>query len=243
MRTKISIITVTYNSEKTVEQTIKSVLSQTYRNFEYIIVDGSSNDRTVSIIKKNEESDKRIKYISEPDNGIYDAMNKGIKMASGDFIALLNSDDYYEPDALENIVKNIPENFQNQMLVIYGMVRYIENETESMVLIKNHKGLPERMLMHPACFVSRDIYKMYKYDTNYKSAADYDLFLKLYQNPKVIFIPIYKIITNFRLGGMSSSLVSYLESNDIRYKYGYLSKRQHLIGNMGLIIKRKLMGQ
>lgn len=243
MEIKISIITVTYNSEKTVEQTIKSVLSQTYHNFEYIIIDGSSTDQTVSIIKKNGKADKRIKYVSEPDNGIYDAMNKGINMASGDFVALLNSDDYYEPDALENIVKSIPVNFKNQMLVIYGMVRYIENGAESMVLIKNHKCLPERMMMHPACFLSRDIYKIYQYDINYKSAADYDLFLKLYQNPNIIFIPVYKIMTNFRLGGMSSSVVSYLETNDIRYKYGYLSKRQHIIENFGLMIKRKLIGQ
>ncbi len=235
-----SIITVTYNSERTIGQTIKSVLDQSYSNFEYIIIDGASTDGTLDIIKCYADQDLRIKYVSEPDNGIYDAMNKGIKMAKGDAIALLNSDDYYEPNALKWIARSIPD---DEKYVVYGMVRILKEEKESQVILYSHNSLPERMLMHPACFVSKAVYQEYLYDTNYKSAADYDLFLRLYQNKSISFIPCYDIIANFRLGGMSSSVLGYIEANDIRYKYGYMTKRQHDIGNIGLKIKRKLMGK
>lgn len=240
MSVKFSIITVTFNSESTVEQTIKSVLSQSFFNFEYILMDGASTDGTLDIIKRYADSDDRIKYISEPDDGIYDAMNNGIKMATGDVVALLNSDDYYEPDALGKIVQHIPE---TSRYVIYGMVRLLKEEKESMVVLYSHNGLPERMMMHPACFVSKKLYEEYQYDTNYKSAADYDLFMKLYQNKDVEFIPVYDIISNFRLGGMSSSILGYIEGNDVRYKYGYISKRQHTIANLGLRVKRSLLGK
>lgn len=239
MMIKFSIITVTYNSSKTVEQAIKSVLEQSYKNFEYIIVDGASTDGTLEIIKQYVERDDRIRYISEPDKGIYDAMNKGIRMATGDTIALLNSDDYYEPDALKKIVERIPE---TEKYVVYGMVRILKDGKESMVILYSHNSLPERMLMHPACFVSKAVYKKYQYETSYRSAADYDLFIRLYQDKSIEFIPVYDVIADFRLGGMSSSLLGYIEANDIRYKYGYMTKRQHDIANLGLKIKRKLIG-
>ena len=238
MDNKFSIITVTYNSSETVEQTIKSVLGQTYVNFEYILVDGASTDGTVDIIKRYAKEDSRIRYISEPDNGIYDVMNKGIKMATGDTIALLNSDDYYETDALVHIVKYLP---QKKYYVVYGMIRMLKNEKEEMVILCSHNSIPERMIMHPACFVSSAVYEKYQYDLKYKSAADYDLFLRLYQDHNVSFIPVYEVIVNYRMGGMSSSLISSLETNEIRYKYGYISKMQRDIGNFGAKVKRCLL--
>ena len=242
MKVKFSIITVSFNSAETIEETIKSVLAQTYGDFEYIIVDGTSTDGTLDIIKSYAKKDERIRYISEPDKGIYDAMNKGIKMAEGELIGLLNSDDYYEPDALEKIVLQVQEGFRPlDEVVLYGMVRILKEEKESMVIIYSHDSLPERMMMHPACFVSKEIYANYQYDTRYKSAADYDLFIRLYQDQEVQFIPVYDIISNFRLGGMSSNSISYLETNDIRYKYGYISKRQRNIGNLGIKAKRLLL--
>ena len=235
---KFSIITVTYNGKQTVEQTIQSVLSQTYADFEYIIVDGASTDGTVDIVSQYCEKDKRIHYISEPDRGIYDAMNKGLAMASGDAIALLNSDDYYETDALEKIARHLPD---GDKYVVYGMVRILENEKESQVIMSSHNSLPKRMMMHPACFVSKALYANYKYDTTYRSAADYDLFLKLYNDIEVELYPVYEVIANFRLGGMSDSALSYLEANDVRYKYGYISKRRKDVGNFGIKIKRNLL--
>lgn len=240
MDTKFSVITVTYNSTKTVEQTINSVLNQSYSNFEYIIVDGASTDGTVDIIKRYAESDPRISYISEPDDGMYDAMNKGIKMAEGNVVALLNSDDYYEPDALKHISEHIPD---TQKYVVYGMVRLLKNDKETMVALYNHNSLPERMIMHPGCFVSKSVYDKYRYDTIYKSSADYDLFMRLYQDKKIEFIPVYEVIANFRLGGMSSSLIGCLETNDIKYKYGYINKKQRDIINLGIKFKSKILGR
>ncbi|MCR5376625.1 MAG: glycosyltransferase [Lachnospiraceae bacterium] len=237
-RPTFSIVTVTYNSEKTVEQTIKSVLSQSFTDFEYIIVDGASKDGTVGILEKYAKEDNRVRFISEPDKGIYDAMNKGLGMTSGKAVALLNSDDYYVPDALEKISRYLPE---CEKYVVYGMVRILEHEKESEVILSSHNSLPRRMMMHPGCFVSRDIYDQYTYDTSYKSAADYDLFLRLYRDSEVTFIPVYDVIANFRLGGMSDSTVSYIESNDVRCKYGYISKRQKRIRNLAIKVKRCLL--
>lgn len=239
MGIKFSIITVSYNSEKTIGQTIESVINQTYTNFEYIIIDGLSSDNTLSIIDQYAQKDNRIKYLSEKDNGIYEAMNKGIRKATGDVISLLNSDDYYENDALEKILPFIPNN--TDYYVLYGMIRILKHDMEYEVMLLNHNSLPEEMMMHPGCFVSKSIYNKYLYDTKYRSAADYDLFLRLYQDKSISFIPVYEIITNFRLGGMSSSLISDIETNDIRYKYGYISKRQRNVSNFGKRIKKLLL--
>ena len=235
MAIKFSIITVSFNSEKTIEQTINSVLKQDYINLEYIIIDGASTDKTVDIIKQYAEIDNRIHFVSEPDNGIYDAMNKGIRLATGNVIGLLNSDDYYEPSALQCIADHIPEG--TEYFVIYGMARFLKNEKETMVVLNNHNNLPEKMIMHPASFVSSSIYEKYQYDTEYKSAADYDLFIKLYNDDNITFVPVYSIITNFRIGGMSSSIISVLETNGIKYKNGYINKYQYLVRNLGIKIK------
>lgn len=234
MGIKYSIITVAYNSERTIEQTIMSVLSQSYSDFEYILVDGASTDKTLDIIKQYAKSDSRIRWISEPDNGIYDAMNKGLKMATGEAIALLNSDDYYEPDALENVAKIIPD---TDKYVVYGMVRFLRDNIEDSIVFNSHNSLPDRMIMHPACFVSKSIYVEYKYDIAYESAADYDLFMKLYNDKTISFYPIYKVLTNFRLGGMSSSSKSVFETNEIRYRYGYISRRTKIIKNLAHLVK------
>lgn len=235
MKHKLSVVTVSYNSMPTIEQTIQSVLSQSYENFEYILIDGASTDGTKELIQNYAQKDDRIKFLSEPDNGIYDAMNKGIRMATGDAIALLNSDDYYEPDALSIIAEHIP---RRNKYVVYGMVRLLKSENEDSVLLINHEALPNKMMMHPACFVSRDIYEQYQYDTEYKSAADYDLFLRLYQDKNISFIPVYNIITNFRMGGMSSSSVGFAESLNIRRKYNCISKKQYYISKAALLFKK-----
>ena len=121
MESLVSIITPCYNSEKTIEKTIKSVLGQTYKNIEYIIVDGGSSDSTIDIVKKYEMLfEGRMKVISEKDDGIYDAMNKGILNATGKLIGIVNSDDYYEADAVETVVKNMEE---DEYQVLYGLLR------------------------------------------------------------------------------------------------------------------------
>ena len=153
----VSIITVCFNSEKTIERTIKSVLEQTYKKLEYIIVDGKSTDKTLEIVEKYRPLFKgRMKVISEPDQGIYDAMNKGICNASGELIGIINSDDYYETDTVENVVAAMKdEDYQ----ILYGMLRVIkENEDTRVIVMPKHENLENEMLAHPTCFVTKKVY-------------------------------------------------------------------------------------
>ena len=177
----VSIVTTCYNSEKTIEKTIKSVLNQTYKNIEYIIIDGKSTDDTLNIIKKYEpDFEGRIRVISEKDSGIYDAMNKGIALASGELVGIVNSDDYYEQDAVENVVKNFGiEKYQ----IIYGLLRCIKNGEEVSVVLYNHNFLHQQMIPHPTCFITKKAYEdLGMYDCKYKSCADYELMLRWEKN-------------------------------------------------------------
>lgn len=228
---RCSIITICYNSVRTVTDTIESVVNQSYRNFEYIIIDGQSTDGTREIVASYAAKYHFIKLVSEPDKGIYNAMNKGIRMAEGDVVALLNSDDYYENNALELIV-NAYENIKNKYFVIYGAVRFLKNGKECYSSINRHEFLPQRMIWHPACFVSKCVYDRYGlYDENYSSAADYELFLRCFNQYKlgnIQFFPVYQILVNFRMGGISSSYISLKEENEIKLKYSCISKKKYV---------------
>lgn len=241
MNPLISIITVSFNSEKTIEQTIKSVVEQDYDDFEYIIIDGASSDGTLAIIKKYASAyPEIIKYISERDDGIYDAMNKGIRMCHGDLIGIINSDDYYEVDALKKAADACKGKSSEDCFVVYGMVRFLENEVEESVNMVSHNSLSKRMMMHPACFVSKAAYDdVGLFDCNYKSAADYDLFLRLQASTKVDFIPIYEILANFRLGGMSGTYTSFKETIEVKRKNGLINKKQYLTMKSFNFVKRK----
>ena len=220
----ITVITVVYNGEKTLEETIKSVINQTYDNIEYIIIDGNSSDGTLDIIKKYE--DKIDYWQSEPDKGIYDAMNKGIELAQRDYVALLNADDWYEPDTCLTIANEI---LKNKADVYHGVLRFV-NKNGDVLKIEGYtiNLLAHGMIAHPTCFISRDIYKTVKYNINYKSAADYDLINYLaHKNIKFYFIP--KILANFREGGMSSNIIGLVESAKIQRKYKYISVFNYLI--------------
>lgn len=227
---KISIITVSYNSEKTIRDTIESVVNQNYKNIEYIIVDGKSTDGTVNIIEEYAKKyPNMIKYVSEKDSGIYDAMNKGLRMATGDIIGIVNSDDYYEDDALNIIAANAPI---DELYVIYGGIRLLENNQEERCVIYNHNFLEERMIMHPACFVSKSVYDKYGYfDTNLKVAADYDFFLRINKYSDVAFYPIYRILSNFRCDGVSKKnyFLTTKETNYVKYKHNCISKKMYFM--------------
>ena len=239
MRPKFSIITVSYNSAGTIRETIESVLGQTFRDFEYILVDGASTDGTLSIIEEYAACHPdRIRYVSEPDGGIYQAMNKGIRMSKGNVIGILNSDDWYERDALEKVAPYVRNEGE---YVLYGMVRFWDHEREDRIVMNHHESLKYRMLLHPACFVSRSAYVKYgRYDERYRSAADCECFLR-FQKSQVEFIPIFEILANFRLGGMSSSYTSHRETNMIYRKYGYLTEKQYIIRMFSSYIKYKLL--
>ena len=221
----ISIITVCYNSEKTIMDTLESMLHQTYLNFEYIIIDGKSTDSTMQIIDSyRDKFGPKLKVISEKDKGIYDAMNKGVSYASGDLIGMINSDDWYEEDALENVANE----YQRQNLaVFYGMQKLIQNEKEKICWLKHHQFLDTQMITFPTCFITKGVYEKFgNYDLQYRSSADYDFILKLFKSGEVDFISIYKVIAAFRLGGMSATNIGNIETAKIRHKYGIISKRQ-----------------
>lgn len=218
---KFSIITPCFNSEKTIRRTVESVLNQTYKNYEYIIVDGNSNDKTLDIIEEYRKNfGDRLKVISEKDNGIYDAMNKGIKMASGILIGIVNSDDFYECDALENIYK-IYNN--EKYAIIYGLIRKILNGKEVMVYSKNHEFIERDMITHPSCFITKDTYNDFgMYTMKYRYSADYEFMLRMNKIEKVKFIESYNIITNFSIDGVSSTAKAYLDTLRLKKEYGLL---------------------
>jgi glycosyltransferase involved in cell wall biosynthesis len=193
----VSIITIVFNGEKHLEQTIKSVLEQTYTNIEYILIDGGSTDNSINIIKKY--SDRLAYWISEKDNGISDAFNKGIAKATGDIIGLINADDWYEKDCIENIIFCLQDND-----VAYGNLRLWRNEKPEVIFTGNHNYLLKEMTVnHPTVFVKRNCYFQYgMFDLQYKYAMDYDLLLRLYKSGcSFIYTPV--VLANMRWNGAS----------------------------------------
>ena len=224
----VSIVTVCFNSAATIRQTIESVLNQTYKNIEYIIIDGKSTDETVQIAEQYLQAfDGRMQIISEPDKGIYDAMNKGIRMSSGELIGIINSDDFYEPDAVEKMVLH----YQAGMCaVLYGATRNLIDEKEESISIQSPEFLEKRMIGHPSCFITKSAYEKYGlYDLQYCSVADYDLMLRYKRTGKVSFIPVYDVIANFRSGGMCSTHKAYLDLLKLQKNYGFITKYQYRV--------------
>lgn len=202
---KLSVITVCYNAEKTIENTILSILNQTYHNYEYIVVDGKSTDGTNQIIKRYLSAfHKRkinVKYISESDNGIYDAMNKGIEMAEGEWIAFMNADDsYYDKEVLSKVFEEPYDGYD----VLYGSTNYITEEEE-----KIDSPLPLDVLSgqmafaHQSAFVRTSIMKSKKFDLSYELASDYQLFLELWLEHKRFYCIENVVISNFSYMGKS----------------------------------------
>lgn len=218
-----TLITVCLNSKNTLERTISSVRNQTFNDFEYIIVDGGSSDGSLDIINSNRDIIDLV--VSEKDKGIYDAMNKGIRLAKGEFIGIINSDDWYEVDALANIYF---EAKSNPNAVIHGLCRFYNQNVLSYIIGYHHSSLPNNAICHPTCFVPRFLYDQFNfYDTKYKIAADYDFFLRLFL-ANVPFVYVEKIIANFLLGGTSSSDLVRLEAVNIRYKYRQITFKRYM---------------
>lgn len=195
-RPLVSIITIVYNGEKHLEQTIQSVLSQTYAPIEYIIIDGGSVDNSVAIIKKY--SDRISYWISEKDRGVSDAFNKGIAVSNGDIIGLINADDWYEPNAVENMVNEIGD-----ADVAYGDLRYWKDGKKDMTVMGNHEYMGNEMSMnHPTVFIKKHCYENVLFNTSLKYAMDYELLLKL-KIAGYLFIHIPKVLANMRWDGIS----------------------------------------
>lgn len=218
----ISIVTVCYNAEKTIERTLQSIQEQKYPNIQYIIIDGGSTDRTLEIIDRYR--DLVDIYLSEPDDGIYDAMNKGIRLCTGDVIGLLNSDDWYEPDTLEIIAKEYLKS--DGKTIFHGLCKMIEDGKEGTILSYHHDVLPYECIVHTSCFLPKKLYENYGlFDASYKISGDYELLLRMYVSG-VQFNRLEKILVNFRLGGVSNSLSSKYEDIRIQYHHKQFSRKK-----------------
>jgi glycosyltransferase involved in cell wall biosynthesis len=205
---KVSIITVSYNSAATIEDTIRSVVSQTYSNIEYIIVDGASKDRTSEIVQSY-HSGVSV-FVSEKDKGIYDAMNKGVALAKGDIIGILNSDDFY---ADENVIRDVVQKMQETGAeVLYADLDYVDQQDTNKI-VRRWKAGPYRegifkrgwMPPHPTFFIKREAYEKFgTYNLTLRSAADYELMLRMLHKHKLDVTYLARTIIHMRTGGQSN---------------------------------------
>lgn len=210
---KISIITVCFNAEKTLLATIRSVQQQDYDDIEYIVIDGGSSDGTVGIA--GQCSNVITSLISEPDGGIYDAMNKGIDIASGDVIGILNADDFY-PNS--HVLSDVVENFKgdSKVSMVLGNVDFVssDNLDKSIRNYSSFKFEPWKMRFgfmpaHPAAFIRSSAYKYVgNYKLGYKIGADFDMFVRMLVVEKLSYIKVNQTFVRMRLGGVSTSGVS-----------------------------------
>ncbi|MBT8036546.1 MAG: glycosyltransferase [Verrucomicrobiae bacterium] len=217
----ISIITAVYNAEDTIAETIQSVREGGYDHYEHIIIDGGSTDGTLDVVRSMQHD--RLRWVSEKDEGIYDAMNKGIGMAGGDYIATLNADDYYVPGALEEVARAIEKS--NGASVVHGNIMYLKNGREMIHTppitkrVYNEIHMPS---LHPATFIKSDVYERYgSYNLDYKIAADHDYLMNLYIH-KEGFYYLNKVVTCMRWGGASIQQwkLQHKEQRKIHRKYG-----------------------
>lgn len=208
---RVSVITVAYQSISTLEATIQSVLSQTYANIEYIVVDGHSEDGTVELLKRYENAFQgRLLWVSEKDKGIYDAMNKGIQMATGDVIGILNSDDYFTSSY---VVERFASAFEDSTLdAVYGDIHFIrDGEPDKCVRYYSSKRFSPGWLRfgfmpaHPSFYARREVYERAGlYKTDYKIGSDYEMMVRLFCKHKIKTKYLPMDFVTMRLGGLST---------------------------------------
>lgn len=206
---KISVITITYNSQFTVEDTIKSVLSQDYNDLEYIIVDGLSKDKTMEVV--NRYRDRISKVVSEKDKGLYDALNKGIALATGDIIGMLHSDDIY---ADERVLSRIADEFKKHIetQAVYGDLVFVNRSDTNKIMRTWTAGeysedafLQGWMPPHPTFYLRKECYNKYGiFNTSLKLSADYELMLRMIHKNKVRVRYIPQTLIKMRMGGVSN---------------------------------------
>jgi len=210
---KVSIITATYNSELTIESCVKSVLEQRYLNVEHIIIDGQSEDNTLNEIRRVNELYSRTDgvVLSEPDNGIYDALNKGLRIATGDIIGFVHSDDFLSDS---HVLSKIVDEFEkdDQLEGVFGDLHYVDKAND-LKIIRKWKGREFNscllsygwMPAHPTLFLRREVYNKYgDFDLSFKISADYDFILRIFKISSLSAKYVPMVITKMRLGGASN---------------------------------------
>lgn len=223
----VSVITVVLNGKNFIQQTIDSIRDQSYRNIEYIVIDGGSTDGTLEILKNNE--DVIDQWISENDSGIFDAMNKGIALAHGEIIGILNADDYYLPDAIGFVVD---ADFRGQADIYYGDILLLTNDKQERMHPDITKMDEQPSIFHPACFVKKTVYEQAgSFDTRFRISSDYEFLLRcIRKNFRFAYVP--QALTAFRPGGMSASCASNIE--------GYHIMKMHKTGHHRSVIFRAI---
>ncbi|MCK7590219.1 glycosyltransferase [Subsaxibacter sp. CAU 1640] len=239
---KVSIITATYNSAKTLEVCMNSVLNQTYKNIEYVIIDGNSLDGTVDLIKSKAAMHHQIVWSSENDQGIYDALNKGINKSTGDIIGFVHSDDFL---ANNQIIEDIVNVFQSEQVDgVYGNLHYVRFENVDDV-VRNWTSQPYKrkllnrgwMPAHPTLFLKNEIYKNNgNFNINYRIAADYDFILRIFKVSEYRFYYLPKTITKMRVGGASNKS---LKNLILKTKEDFRAAKNNAIGTPILTIGLK----
>lgn len=204
---KISVITVAFNNSRHIESCIKSVLEQTYKDLEYIIVDGGSDDGTLEVIKSY--SDKISNWVSKPDGGIYYAMNEGISMATGDVVGFLHSDDFY---ADREVIRKVADAFSGRSIQsVYGDLVYVNKSNSRVVRYWKAGEYDEHLIRwgwmppHPTFFVKKEVYEKYgDFNTSLRIAADYELILRFLGKRKITTHYIQEVLVRMRTGGDSN---------------------------------------
>jgi len=210
---KVSIVTISLNSADTLEDTILSVLNQSYDNLEYIVVDGASSDGSMEIIEKYRDQIDTI--ISEPDEGIYYAMNKGISLATGDVIGILNSDDTYaDNEIIEKVVEKMEETGTDSL---YGDLNYVDRNSPDSVVRRWKSGKFKRafflkgwMVPHPTFFVKKFVYVKYGlFNTKLRTSADYEFMLRVLYKGKITTSYLPEVMVNMKMGGRSNASIQH----------------------------------
>ena len=234
----ISLITATYNSGKTVEDTLRSVLAQTYKEIDYWVVDGGSKDDTMDIVRKYEPLfGGRLHWISEPDRGIYDAMNKGISNSTGDVVGILNSDDHFTSnDVLERVAAEMQAD--NTLDAVYGDIHFIKDGAPDRI-VRYYSSKPFRpfwlrfgfMPAHPSFYARREVFEKHGlYSLDYKIAADYDMMVRLFLKHRIKAKYMPMDFVTMLMGGLSTKGVRsrvVLVSEDVKacLTYGFYTNR------------------
>ena len=242
---KISIITATFNSTKTIERCLKSVLQQTYSNVEYILVDGGSTDDTIDKVNfyLNKKNKQEYQIISEPDRGIYDALNKGISMAKGDIIGFVHSDDFLSDN---NILFQIAEQFKGKDNIdgMYGDLQYVDKTSTEKIIRSwkscdfNHKLIQSGwMPPHPTLYLKKEVYEKHgQFDLSFKIAGDYDFILRIFLDRKLMIKYLPVVITKMRIGGVSNANLKTILTKS---KEDYLAMKRNNLRLPFLVLLKK----